>query len=144
MMKHLKWSVALSAVLAFTATPATAADGQHLTCDEISMSGRLFINGPADTRQYHRTLEVQIAADQATVEVSDNYGDKFNSGLFPLTISDAAYQWNGRIADPKTGFSHFVLDRYTLGMRSIETPAPGGTVLDVTINYTCRKGEKQI
>lgn len=131
-------------VAVFLLIPGVAsADEQHLSCNEISMTGPLFAGGISDTRGYHRTFEVQIAADQTTATISNNYNDAANTGTFPLKVSDATYEWNGAVSH-NNGYDHFIIDRYTLTMRNISTPVTGGQVLDVTINYECRKLQKQV
>jgi len=124
-------------------TTSANADELHFSCSEVSIVSPLFDGGISATRKFHRVLEVQLAADKTSVTVSNNYKDDANSGTFPLTVADSTYEWNGKIIY-NNAYDHFILDRYTIGLKSVSTPVPGGKVIQMQTNYECSRIQKQI
>ena len=76
------------------------------------------------------------------MNVSNNYGDEYTAGTFPLQITDSTFEWNDNVAY-NNGYDHFILDRYTSNLRGITTPVAGGKVIESQLNYTCEKLQKQ-
>lgn len=64
------------------------------------------------------------------VTVSNNSNDIANSGTFPMQLSDATYEWNGKVLY-NNGYDHFVLDLWhpeKCPARVFSPPTPLGAI----------------
>jgi hypothetical protein len=140
--KSMIFRAVLYTIVAFClATRAAYADSVTLTCSEISMSSPLS-GGVTSTNQYNRALQLVINPTANTVTVTNNYGNTYAAGVFPIKISDAAYEWDGNVMY-SNGYNHYVLNRYTSEMQATNRAVPGGQVIPTQLNYKCQKLQQQ-
>jgi hypothetical protein len=141
---RISLAIALTAA-ALCAAAAANADTIQLTCREVSLTSPIFSNtgGVSDTTAYHRSLQISLDPILKSVDVSSSSANSMDAGSFPVDVADANYQWNGNVAY-KNGYTHFVLDRYTMTMQGIGTPLPGHQVIQLTTNYECKTLQRQI
>jgi hypothetical protein len=128
------------------ATPRIAyADDIQLTCFEVSMSSALFYDtgGTSSTTEYHRSLQLSIDTAQSTVSVTNGNGYDYESGTFPLRITDSTFEWDGNIIKGHIGYDHYILGRYTADLHAVDTPLPGERVIQMTINFKCERLQRQ-
>jgi hypothetical protein len=109
------------------------------------MSSALFYNtgGTSSTTEYHRTLQLSINTAQSTVSVTNGNGYDYESGTFPLRITDSTFEWNGNVIKGNIGYNHYILDRYTADLHGVSTPLPGEQVIEMTTNFKCEKLQRQ-
>jgi hypothetical protein len=111
----------------------------------MSMSSPLFSDtgGTSSTTEYHRSLQLSIDTAQGMISVVNGNGYPYESGSFPLRITDATLEWNGNVPKGKIGYSHYVLNRYTDDLNAVNTPLPGERVIEMQTYFRCQKLQRQ-